>query len=483
MGYSENLEEINVIIYTLKLITIIAGTYYCISKNLGNENNTRQPITNLIINIIISIISAIIWKLTNSINSILFLIFSLSIIMSIITKIDIEYCILINTIYLSINYIFFFIAVIISYFPNRIMNIQNNYISLTIISSIYFLLIGIFFRIKRFKNGISFIKEKIANEYFNSITLIISIIVLILVIILSNYKEKIIGDDIIVFIFLTIVMFITIQKLTNQYYKQKLLIQELNETKEELKKKKEEIKELEQENLNFSKTSHTIAHRQKALEYRLNELMLKNEISEETEIARKIENISKEISSKKNTVIVKTTIPEIDNILKYMQAESEKNKIEFQVQISGNLYHMTNNYISKEDLEILLADHIKNAIIAINHSENTNKSILVRIGLIDGIHSLYIYDTGIEFEIETLENLGKKPATTHAEEGGTGIGFINTFETLNKYKASITIREIGKPSKDNYTKVIIIKFDQKNEFKISSYRKEKIKRSDTIIEK
>ena len=34
-----------------------------------------------------------------------------------------------------------------------------------------------------------------------------------------------------------------------------------------------EIKELEQENLNFSKTSHTLAHKQKALEYKLNQLI------------------------------------------------------------------------------------------------------------------------------------------------------------------------------------------------------------------
>lgn len=96
------------------------------------------------------------------------------------------------------------------------------------------------------------------------------------------------------------------------------------------------------------------------------------------------------------------------------------------------------------------------------------------MGLIDGIYGLYIYDTGIEFEIETLKHLGQKPATTHAEEGGTGMGFMNTFDTLKKYKASMTIKEIGKPSKDNYTKTIIIKFDQSSEFKIDSYRQEKI---------
>ena len=123
---------------------------------------------------------------------------------------------------------------------------------------------------------------------------------------------------------------------------------------------------------------------------------------------------------------------------------------------------------AKEDLETLLADHIKNAIIAINHTDNVNRSILVRLGEIDGIYSVYIYDSGIEFEKETLENLGKKPSTTHKDEGGTGMGFMNTFDTLRKCNASLVIEEFGKPDKDNYTKSIMIKFDNKNEFKIKT---------------
>ena len=50
------------------------------------------------------------------------------------------------------------------------------------------------------------------------------------------------------------------------------------------------------------------------------------------------------------------------------------------------------------------------------------------------------------------------------------MGFMNTFDTLRKHNASLIINEIGAPSKDNYTKVLMIKFDNKNEFKITSYR-------------
>ena len=100
------------------------------------------------------------------------------------------------------------------------------------------------------------------------------------------------------------------------------------------------------------------------------------------------------------------------------------------------------------------------------------------LGLIDGVYSVYIYDSGIEFEIETLINLGNKPSTTHADDGGTGMGFMNTFDTLRKSKASLIIEEYGKPSKDNFTKVIKIIFDNKNEYKLSSYCENEIQNLD-----
>ena len=327
----------------------------------------------------------------------------------------------------------------------------------------------------------------------------ISIITIFSAIYLSKFNTITRNSIGIALILFAIIMFITIQKSLQIYYKQKLLVQELEETKNELEKKNKEIKELEQENLNFSKTSHTLAHKQKALEYKLNQLInqsAKNEPTKNntnasredniTHQANKPENIETEqiqdlkerlaeiskdlYQNEKPTRLAQTGIKRIDNMLEYMQSESEKQNIKLELQITGNIHHMTNKIIEEKDLETLIADHVKNAIIAIKHSKNENKSILVKLGKIEENYGLAIYDTGIEFENETLENLGKKPSTTHAEEGGTGMGFMNTFDTINKYKASLIINEIGKESETNYTKAIIIKFDQKNEFKIDSYR-------------
>ena len=251
-----------------------------------------------------------------------------------------------------------------------------------------------------------------------------------------------------------------------------MLIKELDETKEDLARAENKIKILEKENIEESKKRHTIIHKQKSIEYKLEEMLTKTEMSTEeaAEVRERLEKLNKEVYTEKEVMeLDKTGINSIDDMLKYMQSECVKNKIDFTLQIKGNIHYMVHNLVKEEELETLLADHIKDAIIAINHTDNANRSILVRLGNIDDIYSLYIYDSGVEFKPEVLESLGKKPCTTYANEGGTGMGFMNTFDTVRKHKASLIIEEIGKPVKDNYTKVIIIKFDKKNEFKVKSY--------------
>lgn len=480
MSFVTEIEEINIIVDILRTFFISAWTYYMSLKISDKKINIKAKIILMIVSIIITtLIYQVVKLLVGFFYATICQVLLLSLTFSKFTKSNAEYSILILIISLSINYILYFGAISISFIPSAILEIKSNYIGFFVIVIIYAIFVYNFSKIKRFKKGFLFLENKLENEYFKITVLNISVIILFSIIILSNYSKALSNSIFLGIIIFSIIMFITIQKSLQLYYKQKLLIQDLNETKEELQKKNKEIEQLEKENLNFSKTSHSIAHKQKSLEYKLNQLMLKNETASEIDIKERIDSISKQIYNETTEIgLVKTNIIEIDDMLKYMQSECIKHKIDFQVQLSGNIYQMINNHISKEKLEILIADHIKNAIIAINYLENTNKSILVRLGMINGFYSLYVYDSGIEFEIDTLLNLGKRPSTTHADNGGTGMGFMNTFDTLRKYKASMIIAEYNKPCKDNYTKVIKIKFDKKNEFKVCSYRSEEIKNKD-----
>lgn len=196
---------------------------------------------------------------------------------------------------LSINYIIFFIAICITFFPSAIFNITNKYISLIILLTFYNIIIYLFSRINKFKKGLAFLKNKLKDEYMNILILNISVVILFCTILLSNYTEIITGNIGISFIIFSIIMFITIQKSLQLYYKQKLQQRELEDMRKELTKKNQEIKELEKENLNLSKTNHSISHKQKSLEYKLNQLILKNEIADEIDIKDRLSNISKEL--------------------------------------------------------------------------------------------------------------------------------------------------------------------------------------------
>lgn len=453
----------------IKMIILFSITYYSNFKITNKKFKFDLKIN--IVMMAIAILAGIIRYKLNSLISTGILIIAISILFS---DDNIGNNIITTIFSLGMNYALITIAIFLSFSINKVMKINNDFIEVGNIVILYIFLLYSIFKIKRLRYGITFLPKNINNEYIDLLILNISAILLFLGVEMWDSNDKTAGIITIQILIYAIIMFITIKKSLNLYYKQKMLIKELEETKTELNSKNKEIEELEKENLTFKKRSHSLIHQQKSLEYKIQQMMMQTEISKEQagEVKARLEKIAEEIyKEKENIELDKTGITEIDDILKYMQSECNKNKIEFILKLSGNIHQMINNAVSKEDLEILLADHIKNAIIAINHTENINRTIMVKFGKIDSIYSINIYDSGAEFELETLDNLGKKPSTTHAEEGGTGMGFMNTFETLEKYKASLTIEEYNKPSKDNYTKLISIKFDNKNEFKIKSYRR------------
>ena len=314
------LEEIKIGVYILKTIFIVSCTYFSIFRVINKVKFNKKLIVYLTITIIIiSVICGIIKYTINSLLSTIFLILLLSLFL----KKDLEnigYCIILVSLALSINYIIFFIAIIFNFTINIIINLNNDYMNLIIMEIIHILLLNKFFKIPKLKYGFSFIEKNTQNEYADILILNVSVGIIILFILLTNYNVIFIRSIFSVFILFIIIMFITIQKSIQLYYKQKLLIQDLEETKKELEEKKEEIKKLEQENLSFSKKSHSIAHKQKALEHKLNEiLLLKTELGSETNIKEKIDKISEEISKNKPQVeLSKTNIEEIDEMLKYM---------------------------------------------------------------------------------------------------------------------------------------------------------------------
>ena len=349
-------------------------------------------------------------------------------------------------------------------------------INLIIHNSLVFLL----FKIKRFKNGFPFLANNNENLYLKSFILIITAISIFTYFLIAGFTNIQIQHLFYSFILFGIIMIVIIQKNFILFQKQKLQKIALKDYERELSETKQKLSTALSEKQQLVKSNHEFYHRQEALNKKLDDLINQSKTTMNTEFAQeysdildRINNLSTEYTNKTQSIpkLPISNIDEIDDMLSYMQSECIKNNIDFIVKIDYDIDNIIEKYITKSQLETLLGDLIRNAIIAINHSSNDFRSIMVVFGIKDNTYELCIYDSGIPFEIKTLLNLGLRPASTHENEGGTGIGFVTTFETLESCKSSLVINEL---SDNNYTKYLEIKFDGKKEYIIISDRSNEI---------
>lgn len=412
---------------------------------------------------------------------------------SVIIKDKFKHSVIITFLSLAIEYIIFILsttiaAIVLGALKDFIP--INSSISLVVIVIINILLIKGLFNIKRFKNGIEFLKnDKVMNNIGILGVIIVSIVLLIYSIFNEN-RDKIFIVYLLVGIFtLSVCLFIWLKRKITVYYRQRLKERTVEELESEIRARDERICEVVDENSRLAEVNHKFSSRIRALEDFSCKMIERPEIAELmrcefgnefADFEEAVKNVSEEFSSEmKHTVIIRKKLPKtgvfgVDNLLEYMCKESAKNGIDFDVKINGNILFMVQKIIDSKMLETLLGDHIKDAIIAINSSQNTYKNILVTIGIVKECYEISIYDTGIEFEIDTLLKLGLERITTHKSTGGSGIGFMTTFETLAKTKASLIIEEKHPITNNDYTKIVRIRFDGKKEYRIKSYRQNEI---------
>lgn len=400
-----------------------------------------------------------------------------------------------NLIANAITYVIFVLATLIELIPKIVFIISDGMLNLILIVIIEILLSISIFKIKKLKKGFAFLNSKVNNEYIDIVMIDICAIVILTYSLFEKANEYNIKNILIPFIMLGIIMVIMIQKTLTLYYKQKLLEKNIEDYKNDISERDAKIKKLSDEKFEISKLNHEFYNRQKSLELKVKEFVnnanLNTEIASELDVMEQIKNLSKEYSSKHEKIknpskLPLTEITEIDDMFKYMQNECKENNINFELQINGNIHHMVNNIIEQRKLVTLIGDHIRDSIIAVKSSNNSYRSIIAILGIKDNTYEFCVHDTGIEFGIETLLKLGVEPITTHKDEGGTGIGFITTFETLKETNSSLIIEEKHEIADNDYTKAVIIRFDGKHEYKIRSYRakeiNKKIKDREMIVE-
>jgi len=180
---------------------------------------------------------------------------------------------------------------------------------------------------------------------------------------------------------------------------------------------------------------------------------------------------------KEEKILTSTRVNAIDNLFAEYAKRFSNDNIDFNLSVQGNVKYMIQNIISSGSLETLILNHLNNAQIAINKGDNTVRCIMVIIGVKNEKFELEILDGGIPFKVSTLEQLGTRRITTHANTGGSGIGFETTFEIMEEIGASLIINE-NPPSENGYTKSISIRFDNKKGYVIETYRPDEFAKSD-----
>lgn len=72
-----------------------------------------------------------------------------------------------------------------------------------------------------------------------------------------------------------------------------------------------------------------------------------------------------------------------------------------------------------------------------------------------------------------FQDFGLKAHTTHAGNGGSGIGLMDIWKLKKKYRASLVITEYA-PGTYSYTKQISLIFDAKKHYIIQTYRRREL---------
>ncbi len=354
---------------------------------------------------------------------------------------------------------------------------QTNLLITTIISFLQCIFTVLLFRVKRLRNGLPFLQD----PKYNYLGFFLSTVVLLLVAFLRIQTELDYVTAILCCSMLTAGMFLWFWWKTRmtQKYMEELHKREQQELQKEISNLNTKIAKLNKENEIFSKIIHKDNKLIPAMELAVKESLYSvvyndnqtERLLRTTDILTQLEEISKEragiVSNYEHTDtdFSNIGIPILDVLFSYMLRKSTTLGIALNLKIDKDATKTIDTVISQSDISTLLADLIENAIVAV--SENVaEKKILVEIGMRNEIYHIRISDNGVPFPDNVIKNWGIKRTTTHAENGGSGIGLMSTYEICTRYHASFMI-ECYKPT-NTYRKCVSILFDGKKEFVVKN---------------
>lgn len=366
----------------------------------------------------------------------------------------------------------------------------NNILLFLAVYLLTFAITFLLLKSKRLKKGFQFLQ----NEKYLGLGLIICGIIFAILGFVYTYEYNLFPHDYLVIILIGLFvtgfgLYLWIRRSITAHYRERLQLKAEEHFQSLLQEKEIENQKLNQTNEYLAKVVHRDNHLMSALDTSINAYFESDNEQYKDNLLREIQMLTREreelIEKEQRDAKLLSTTGNllIDGAVNDLYIKAAAHGIDFDLTVSETVDAIIGKYISQIDLQTLLCDHIKDAIIAVDAAENDKGKILVDFSVKNENYQITVFDSGVDFEIDTLAKLGKERVTTHADNGGSGIGFMTTFETLRKAYASLMITEFA--HKTPFSKSVSIIFDGENSFIIQSYRSETLKaaitREDVVI--
>lgn len=308
----------------------------------------------------------------------------------------------------------------------------------------------------------------------------------------TNPFSKQVFTYIIIVICLFVILYWWRSQITKTY-REKLRLLELKTLRTAKAENEAYITKLEAENKRLGTIIHKDNRIVNAMADSVCDYLSSSANSSTTDLQTKGQSLSDEINSIKTyrqellcqgsqsgTSTPQTNQAGVDAIISFMVKEASHYGITLKFHFDGEFFTAKHFTATEMDFVHLLSDLLENAIIATRHANG--KAIELSLQILKGTPAISVSDSGIPFEIETFMKLGTCEASTHTDEGGTGIGLMDIWTFKKKYHASLVIEELDNST---YSKRLSILFDNRNKYLIISNRFQQIisnqTRSDLLV--
>ena len=355
-----------------------------------------------------------------------------------------------------------------------------------------FILLLLILKLKKFHTAINYL---IHNSLFNYGLILYFLCILFLTI------EQVYSHKIILMSFARMIAIITLLFISNFWwrnqvtraYREKLRLLEIKNLRSEKEQNEAYITKLECENKRLGAIIHKDNRIVSAMADSVCDYLNSSAFNDPKTLQLKGASLADEINSIRETrqnllqqdsSIVSFTqltgITGIDAIILFMKKEASSYDITLKFHYDINFFKSKQLKSNEMDLVHLLSDLLENAIIATKNAHG--KSIELSFQILKGTPAISVSDNGIPFEIDTYMKFGISETTTHANEGGTGIGLMDIWTFKKNEHASLVIEELNNAI---YSKRISLLFDNKDKYLVVSSRFQQISsiqsRSDLLI--